>query len=258
MRIRHTILAILALAACDAVDSGSGTETTSETGETSGSGTETTSGTETETEVETETGTGEASEPFWLVLDQASQIVGRLASPDARAVLDHTDVFGGIQDGGPRTLYLTLDSWGFSLVTAGPTFWPNAEPTGWVWYSDASCGADGGHPFDTYSPAKVASDCVDEPVEGGNYPDSQAFGDLLELRWPEAAGVFVRRPGSDRFWLLPAAQEWPEMLTAHSVRHDDESCSQLVEPTDVCGLRLLDATYWPISNGSPYKLVEGN
>ena len=86
----------------------------------------------------------------------------------------------------------------------------------------------------------------------------QAFGDLLELRWPEAAGVFVRRPGSDRFWLLPAAQEWPEMLTAHSVRHDDESCSQLVEPADVCGLRLLDATYWPISNGSPYKLVEGN
>ena len=171
MRIRHTILAILALAACDAGDSGSGTETS----ETSGSGTETTSGTETETEVETETGTGEASEPFWLVLDQASQIVGRLASPDARAVLDHTDVFGGIQDGGPRTLYLTLDSWGFSLVTAGPTFWPNAEPTGWVWYSDASCGADGGHPFDTYSPAKVASDCKVHSIASSTASSSSAF-----------------------------------------------------------------------------------
>ena len=80
MRIRHTILAILALAACDAVDSGSGTETTSETGETSGSGTETTSGTETETEVETETGTGE------LVADAISDVLAaehdRTAPPE--------------------------------------------------------------------------------------------------------------------------------------------------------------------------------
>lgn len=252
---------LVAVSSCDATDStdvtdtGTGTDLELATADDATDTTET--GTETGTETETETGQGN-DEPFWLVLDQANQIVGRLATPRAEAVIDHSDVFSTIPVGGPRTLYLTLDSWGFALVSAGPSFWPNAEPSGWVWYSDASCGADGGHPFDTYSPAKVASDCVDEPVDGGNYPDSQAFGDLLELRWPGAAGVFVRRPGADRFWRLPADQEWPAMLTARSALHDDDSCTPLVEPVDVCALRLQDATYWPISNGGPYTLIEGN
>jgi hypothetical protein len=246
MRPAQIITAFLLLASCDLppeapTETGSDTttDTTGDTGESTGDT------------------TGELAEPFVLVLDQSSQIVGRLATPDASTVLDHDDVFAGIYKGGPRTLYLTLGPWGFQLVTAGPSFWPNAEPTGWVWYTDASCGFEVGHPFDTYSLASKASDCVDEPVPGGNYPDSQAFADMLALRWPEAAGVFVRRPGTDRFWMLPAAQEWPAMHTARSVRHDDESCTQLVDPIDVCGLRMLDATYWPISTGGPYKLIGG-
>jgi hypothetical protein len=286
-RFTHVVLATLALTACPIGDPNS---TTSDGGEAA----EDSSGTSgpiadlppAETDTETSTsgdgdgdpgdGDGDATETGdpvlrWAALDVDAAFIGWLSTPGPDAVFDHADVFSQTQidQGSARDLFLTLDGldasgeYGFMLVAAGLSF--TTLGTDSVSFTGPGCT---GTPHDRVasyidSGAPVLADaCTDEMIDAIadqlqiHYWTESTFAGWMDLRWPGAAGQIVSTQNLSQFYLLPREQEWPEMLTAVSVRQPDGTCMELAAPMNACAIRFIDAGWTPAEAPGGYSLAE--
>jgi hypothetical protein len=214
-------------------------------------------------------GDGDTSDLRWAVLDGNDNFVGWLATPSPTMIADHDDIFSGpVGPGFPRDVYLTtVHEYAFWLVAAGPSYTTLGTLEATVLFTEPGCSGlahdriasmpgDGG--------PVAAGDCndaaLDDFINGDevqmHYWTEQTFADWTGLYWPDALGMVMSTPSLSHFYWLPREQEWPEMLTAVSMRLPDGTCVELPEPTDACALRLFDTIWEPLGHVGPYSLRE--
>lgn len=216
-----------------------------------------------------ETETGDPIDLRWAVLDGNDLFVGWLASPPATEFADHENIFSGpVGPGFPREAFLTTThEYGFWLVTAGTSYTTLGTADATVLFTEPGCSGIahdriGSMPGD--GAPVLGPDCsdpaIDDLIAGDqvqmHYWTEQTFGDWMGTYWPGALGQVVSTPSLSHFYWLPLEQEWPEMLTAVSVRYPDGACAELTMPIDSCAVRLFDTIWEPLSHEGPYSLVE--
>jgi hypothetical protein len=215
----------------------------------------------------------ETGEPVlrWAALDVDAAFIGWLSTPGPDAVFDHADVFSQTQidQGSARDLFLTLDGldpsgeFGFVLVKAGPAFTTLGHDA--ISFTGLGCTGiahDRIASHTTNGDPLLAGDCTDEQLDALadqvqiHYWTESTFASWMDLRWPGAAGQIVSTQNLSQFYLLPREQEWPEMLTAVSVRLADGTCVDLAAPLDTCAIRFIDTGWTQAEAPGGYSLAE--
>ncbi len=191
------LLSSLAIAACDHTAEPDDLRSATDTGTTDG-----TTGI---------TGTSDLpADTVWNVYDDTDAYVGELATPDAGAFADHSDMFA---PGQPRTAFLTTpDNFGFLLVTAGTAFYGPEHDS--MMFTGENCTGTPIDFFATYADKPETSIVVEDcNLAGaslpGVVPHYTFTTEWLEQHWPGADGLLMPRVDGSEWYTLSFDQPWP-------------------------------------------------